>query len=58
MSKPSSWLETTPPPVVEDLTTLELLAVWGNNRNSIISRAAADEICKRLVRETENERGT
>ena len=51
----SQWLDPTPPPAVEELTTLELLKVWSENRNNLISRSAADEICKRLVNETKKE---
>lgn len=53
MSKVSSWLDGKPAPDVELLTTLELLDVWTNNRNTMLGRCAADEICKRLKAENQ-----
>lgn len=51
MSKVSSWLDGKPAPDVTALTTLELLEVWTANRNTMLGRCAADEVCKRLKAE-------
>jgi hypothetical protein len=45
------WLDDKPAPDVQLLTTLELLRVWTDNRNGMLGRCAADEVCKRLKRD-------
>ena len=45
----NAWLSNEPTPDVRSLTLTELLDLWAKNRNSMIGRIAADEVCRRLV---------
>ena len=55
MAKPSSWILGTPVPDIPTLTTLELLKVWSENRNSNLSTMAAEEITRRLFKQHKEE---
>ena len=46
----SPWLDSAPPPDVRRLTDRELVAIWKNNRNSVLGLMAADEGRRRLER--------